>query len=244
MGRLDAPHDKPVFTRIGHPTMRELVGGLELSLSTLLRRDDASTFAQMLANAEYWLSFDVAAFEPMLSKSPSPLRELGVAIALRFSECMDGGLTLSDLDRARQMIGLLATDLKEGVEEGLRTLERAVKARESIPALEQQGFRPYVVTPALSVHALRAMGKSHIEIVGHGTEERKVEVRFGEPITLASTDERGRPLSPPEVESHVEAPLYVREDSENQRTIFLLVPGEYFVRVPGRATGERKLIAL
>jgi hypothetical protein len=169
-----------------------------------------------------------------------------VAIALRFGEGMDGGLSLEDLDRARQALSpKLTDDLRIGVEEGLRTLERAVKAREAIPELEAKGFKRYQVTQALSVHALRAMGKSSIRISGHPNDLRKVEVRFGEEITLSSYDEKGRLLSPPEIESHVEAPLYVRDgDQPNQRTIFLLVPGEYFVRVPGRATGDRKLIAL
>src|SRR5258708_2034603 len=93
--------------RLPHPLMLQLVGGVELSLAILNRREDASeitAFAQMLANAEYWLSFDMAAFEPLLSKSPSPLRELGVAIALRFGEGFDGGLSLEDLARAKEAL--------------------------------------------------------------------------------------------------------------------------------------------
>jgi hypothetical protein len=235
--------------RPAHPVMRELVAGVDLSTAALSKRTDAaqhSTFAQMLSNAEYWLSFDLAAFEPLLMKSPSPLRELGVAIALRFSEGIDGGLTLGDLGRARELLDPnLADDLKRGVTAGLEALERVVKARESIPALEEAGFKRYAATPSLSVHALRAMGKSNIAIAGHADDEKRVEVRIGEQIQLTATDERGRPLQAPEIESHLEAPLYARDESEpNKRTIFLLVPGEYFVRVPGRATGDRKLVAI
>lgn len=235
--------------RPAHPVLRELAGGLDLSVPALAKRPDAKALdvlSQMLSNAEYWLSFDVAAFEPLLAKSPTPLRELGVAVALRFGDGLDGGLALADLARARDaLVAKLPSDLKAGVEVGLTTLERAVRARDHVAELEKDGFKRYVATQSLSVHALRAMGRSTITITGHKDDEKKVEVRFGEPIRVASFDERGRPLSPPEVESHVEAPLWFRDEKEpNQRTIFLVVPGEYFVRVPGRATGDRKLIAL
>src|SRR5205814_9321811 len=109
--------------RPSHPIMRETVGGLELSVASLARREDANKikpFAQMLANAEYWLSFDMASFEPLLAKSPSPLRELGVAVALKFGEGMDGGLSLADVERAREAIATKLTgDLKSGIELGL-----------------------------------------------------------------------------------------------------------------------------
>lgn len=235
--------------RPAHPAQRELVGGVDLSVPALAKRPDAKSLellSQMLSNAEYWLSFDVAAFEPLLAKSPTPLRELGVAVALRFGDVLDGSLTRADLGRAREtLVPKLPSDLRPGVELGLTSLERAVEARDRVAELERDGFKRYVATQSLSVHALRAMGRSSITIAGHKDDEKKVEVRFGELLRLTSFDERGRPLSPPEVESHVEAPLWFRDEKEpNQRTIFLVVPGEYFVRVPGRATGDRKLIAL
>jgi hypothetical protein len=227
--------------------MPQLVGGVELSSAVLTKREDSSVnaIAQMLANAEYWLSFDLAAFEPILAKSPSPLRELGVAIALRFSEGLDGGLSLDDLARARETLAArLAEDLKKGIEEGLSTLERAVRARESISELESEGFRRYQVTQARTVQAIRAMGRSNVHVEGHPDGDKKVDVRVGDKIVLRATDEKGRPLPPPEVESHLDAPLFAKDDKDaNARTIVLLVPGEYLVRVPGRATGDRKLIA-
>lgn len=226
----------------------QLVGGLELSFTTLSRRDDAKAighFTQMLANAEYWLSFDMAAFEPILAKCPSPLRELGVAVALRFGEGLDGELSLQDLERARELLDAkVSPDLRAGIAEGLKTLERAVRAREKIPALEAAGFKRHPMTQSLSVNALRAMGRSVITIAGHRDDERPVEVPIGEEIVLSAADERGRSLPPPEIESHLDAPVYVRDDkAANRRIIFLWVPGEYFVRVAGRAAGDRKLIA-
>lgn len=199
----------------------------------------------MMANAEYWISFELAAFESLLAKSPSPLRELGVAVALRFSEGLDGGLSTGDIRRAREAFGTtIPEDLRRGIEAGLSILERGVNARESISSREKEGFQRYAFTQSLSVHALRAMGRSNISIARCANEDKKVQVRIGEEISLAATDEKGRPLSAPEIESLVEAPLYVREGPEpHRRTIFLLVPGEYIVRVPGRATGDRKLIA-
>jgi hypothetical protein len=233
--------------RPAHPVMPQLVGGVEISSSTLTKRNDASLgpFAQMLANAEYWLSFDLAPFEPLLAKSPSPLRELGVAIALRFGEGLDGGLSLSDLEKARETLtAKLAEDLKKGIEEGLSTLERAVRAREAIPTLEAEGFRRYQMTQVRSVHALRAMGKSIVHVEGHPEDAAKLDVKIGDKIVLSATDEKGRPLSPPEIDSNVDAPLYTKDGKEgNVRAIVLLVPGEYLVRVPGRATGDRRLLA-
>lgn len=234
--------------RPAHPVFPQLVGGLELTVKALAKREDAKRlepFAQMLANAEYWLSFEVASFEPLLAKSPSPLRELGVAIALRFGEGLDGGLSAGELARAREVIlGLLTDDLKPGVGAGLDTLERGVGAREQIPALEGSGYRRYQASQSLSVHALRAMGRSNISIAGKKDEDKKVEVRLGEELLLGATDEKGRPLPAPEIESHLEAPLYARDEKDpSKRSIFLIVPGEYYVRVPGRATGDRKLIA-
>ncbi len=45
------------------------------------------------------------------------LIELGVAIALRFGEGLDGGLSLEDLTRARdQLAAKLAEDLKKGLQ--------------------------------------------------------------------------------------------------------------------------------
>src|SRR5688572_5213357 len=125
--------------RTQHPSMPDLVGGVDLSTSALEKREDVAEFARMLANAEYWLSFDMASFEPLLEKSPSPLRELGVAVLLRFSEQMLGELTLADLEEAKKIvIPGLTTDLQPGVEHGLDTLVRAVRTRDTLEVLKTE----------------------------------------------------------------------------------------------------------
>jgi hypothetical protein len=231
--------------RPAHPTLRELLGNVDLAL--LSKREDASAIplVQMLANAEYWLSFEVASFEPLLARSPTPLRELGVAIALRFGDGVDGMLQAGDIERSKDpILSKLPADLKDGIARGLETLTSAVSARDRLPILEETGFKQYAAGQSLSVHALRAMGRSNIAISGVADDEKKIEVKLGTEVELSATDEKGRPLPPPEVESRLEAPLYSKDDSaNNKRTIYLFVPGEYHVRVPGRATGDRKLFA-
>ncbi len=220
--------------------MQELVGGLDLSANGAA----SETLKKMLSNAEYWLSFDVANFETLLAKSPSPLRELGVAIALRFSERVNGELSSDDIRRARdELLEELTQEVRTGIAEGLGVLERAVSVRDRIPELEADGFVSYAPTSGLSVHALRAMGKSIITIEGRG-DDAKVSVEIGEPLALTATDERGRPLPPPEIDSRIGAPMLVKDDAEaNRRSVVFLVPGEYVLRVPGRASGARKVVA-
>lgn len=239
------PHGK-LAGRSAHPSMPELVGGLELSAAHLHRREDAGAieaFTRMLANAEYWLSFELASFEPLLETCPSPLRELGVAITLRFNDRMDGELTRDDLSRARELLAGLSSDLASGVAEGLETLLRAVDARESRPRFEAEGFSIYNPTSALSVHSLRAMGKASISVFGRSATDKQLAVRVGEAIRLSAVDERNRPVKPPEIESRLGAPVLTRDEPEGARSVIFLVPGDYVLRVPGRAAGERKLRA-
>ncbi|MEQ9496347.1 MAG: hypothetical protein RIT81_05800 [Deltaproteobacteria bacterium] len=220
--------------------MQELVGGIDLSATNAVN----DTLKKMLSNAEYWLSFDVANFETLLAKSPSPLRELGVAIALRFSEKVNGELTSDDIRRARdELLEELTQEVRNGIDEGLGVLERAVRVRDRVPELERDGFRSYEATSGLSVHALRAMGKSIIEIEGHD-KSGKVTVNIGEILSLTATDERGRSLPPPEIDSRIGAPMLVKDEEDaSRRSVVFLVPGEYVLRVPGRASGERKVLA-
>lgn len=229
-----------VESRRPHPIMQELVGGLDLSSSG----PASDTLKKMLSNAEYWLSFDVANFETLLAKSPSPLRELGVAIALRFSERVNGELTSEDIGRARdELLEELTQEVRSGIAEGLGVLERAVGVRDRIPELHANGYVSYEPTSGLSVHELRAMGKSVITIEGANQDE-KVSVEIGEPLVLSATDDRGRPLPPPEIDSRIGAPMLVKDDAEaNRRSVVFLVPGEYVLRVPGRASGARKVLA-
>lgn len=224
-----------------HPILQELVGGLDLSASS----NASETLTKMLSNAEYWLSFDVANFETLLAKSPSPLRELGVAIALRFSERMNGELSSEDIHRARnELLEELTQEVRTGISEGLGVLERAVSVRDRIPDLEAAGYKHYAPTQGLSVHALRAMGKSNIHIVDKPDDEARVSTSIGAELTMSATDERGRPLPPPEIESRIDAPMLVKDDAEGAvRSVVFLVPGEYVLRVPGRASGARKVLA-
>jgi hypothetical protein len=227
--------------------MPDLVGGIELSASALEKREDAKAiadFARMLANAEYWLSFDMASFEPLLEKSPSPLRELGVAVLLRFSEQMLGELTLADLEEAKKVVvPALATDLQPGVEHGLDTLVRAVRTRDALEALKTEGFVEYAGGKGTSVHALRAAGGSTILIDGKTPPEKRPTIELGKQVHLKATDERGRALDPPDIESRISAPVFIR-DVQGERTVIFFVPGEYHLRVPGKATGDRKIVAV
>ncbi len=238
---------QPIPVRTQHPMLPDLVGGIELSASSLEKREDAtalSDFARMLANAEYWLSFDMASFEPLLEKSPSPLRELGVAVLLRFSEQMLGELTLEDLNVARKVVlPTLASDLQPGVEHGLDTLIRAVKTRDALDALRAEGFVEYSGGKGTSVHALRAMGSSKITIDDQTPTEKRPSVELGLPVRLRATDERGRPLEPPDIESRINAPVFIR-DADGERTAIFFVPGEYQLRVPGKASGDRRIVAI
>lgn len=263
----------PAGPRRAHPEFPELAGGLRLSAEALRRRDDAKkmdTFVQMLANAEYWLSFELHAFEPVLVTAPSPLRELGVAVALKFGEHMDGRLAASDVDSARQfLLRRIAPDLRPGVTQALDRLRAMVEIRDRQTALANEGFVIYQPEPALSVHALRVMGRATIVVDGNPDADKVLELKVGEPVRLAATDEKGRPLDPPEIETDTGAPLLVRtgdkatgldERTERDvtahrsdrspstdrapvaRDVVFMVPGAYRLRVRGRASGDKKVI--
>jgi hypothetical protein len=172
------------------------------------------------------------------------LRELGVAVLLRFSEQMLGELTIADLEEAKKVVvPSLTVDFQLGVEHGLDTLARAVKTRDALEALKAEGFNEYSGGKGTSVHALRAAGSSTILIDGKSPSEKRPAVELGKPVVLRATDERGRPLDPPEIESRISAPLLVR-DADGQRTVVFFVPGEYHLRVPTKATGDRKIVAV
>lgn len=232
--------------RPAHPSIPALVEGAELSAGALAQRPDAQAladFAKMMANAEYWLSFDLASFEPLLARCPSPLRELGVAVLLRFSEDVGGALELQDILRARE--GLQATlpmDLWPGVEAGLDTLARAVKARDAQIGWTTDGFVPHMKDGGMNLHTLRAMGSARIAVAGADDKDKLPHVPVGAPVEVHAADERGRPLDPPEVESLLGAEVLVR-DADKRREVVFLIPGEYHLRVPTKATGDRKLVA-
>lgn len=153
-----------------HPALPELVGGIDLSAESLRSRKDQAgltPLVELLANAEYWLSFDLGTFEPLLTKSPSPLRELGVGIALRFGENVEGRLSAADLSTARSsLVEPLPPDVKEALHAGLEILERALIARDRWTELEREGFALYSPKQNLSVHALMAGGRAEIRADG------------------------------------------------------------------------------
>lgn len=232
-------------TRVHHPVVPALVGEVDLSAGALRTRPDAESitdFIKMLDNAEYWIGFDLASFEPTLARCPSPLRELGVAVLLKYGEDIGGTLSAPDLHRAAEGLqDSLPADLWAGVRRGLDTLERAVAVRDRTPQLLAEGFVASRRSAGMAAHALRAMGSASIWIQGVGAKDRSPALELGAPITMRATDERGRALTPLEIESAMGAEVLIRDD-EDARTVIFLVPGEYQVRVPTKASGARKLL--
>ncbi len=234
--------DRP---RRHHPVLAELVGSIDLKPSVLSARPDVAEigeFIKMLVNAEYWIGFDLASFEPMLTRCPSPLRELGVGILLKYCEQVDGTLGTEDLQRATEHLqDYLPEDLWAGVQAGISSLTRAVQARDQSEALLQEGFETSQQEAGFGAHALRAMGSAHITIQGIDDKERRPQLQVGVPIVLSATDERERDLAPPEIASKLAAEVLTK-DNRHQRTVIFLIPGEYQVRVSTKASGARKLL--
>jgi hypothetical protein len=230
-----------------HPQLPELLGGVSLGAAALKSRSDAgklAAFIDMVANAEYWLSFDLSSFEPLLERSPSPFRELAVGIALRFGEGVDGSISLADVERAKTVLeGEVASDLKAGVQRGLDTLERAVRARDDLEEFVAEGFEPHAPSTALSVHALMAAGRAKIVVKGADAGSAgNFQAEVGRVLELSASDDRGKTLEPPEIESELGAPVWAKK-SDTVRTVVLVVPGRYRLRVPGRSEGTKALIA-
>ena len=230
-----------------HPSVPELVGSLDLSPQALSDRPDASQLApltELLSNADYWLSFDLATFEPMLQATPSPLREIAIGVALRFGNALDGKLRAGDIESfGSTIVETLPEDLHAGLQDATTTLARTVLARDSAGALAAEGFEAYQPAQSLSVHALRASGRSTIHVDGAPPGPKLTGVEIGRPIELRATDERGHPLEPPEIESRLGAPILAKSDGEGLRTAIFLIPGRYRLRVPGRAEGDRRVLA-
>ena len=247
---MEAHYQRGAQAKPKHPQLPELLGGLNLGANALRSRSDAAqltTLIELLANAEYWLSFDLAGFEALLARSPSPLRELAVGIALRYGEGIDGSVQASDVASARTvLLSSIPADLESGLVRGLDTLDRSIAARDRRADFAAEGFEEYTPTAALSIHALMAMGRARIEVSGarSGLGGGTFEVELGVPLDLSSSDDRGKALDPPEIESELGAPLIVRrpEGSPARRVVFL-VPGRYRLRVPNRSEGARWLIA-
>jgi hypothetical protein len=118
-----------------------------------------------------------------------------------------------------------------------------VKTRDALEKLKAEGFAEYSGGKGTSVHALRAAGMSNILIDGKTPSEKRPAVELGKPISLKATDERGRALDPPDIESRISAPVLVR-DTNGERIAVFFVPGEYHLRVPTKASGDRKIVAV
>jgi len=226
-----------------HPTVPELVLGADLS-SRALKARGTTALADVMTNGEYWLSFELSSFEPMLARAPSPLRELGVGLVLRYGEGMDGRLDEGDLAKARAELAQdLPPDLQGALAAGLAALESGLRAREAILVLEGGGFSRCAASTALSVNSLRAGGTANI----HAADRllvKDVELSLGVPHALRATDDRGRALSAPEIESETGAPIWAKPVDKNEaRQIVLVVPGRYRLRVPGRAEAVVSVLA-
>ncbi|MFO0726855.1 MAG: hypothetical protein U1E65_23925 [Myxococcota bacterium] len=227
-----------------HPEAKELLAGADLSSKALLERAATGPLYELIANAEYWLSFELSTFEALLMRAPSPLRELGVGIALRFGEGIDGQLHPADLAAARAFFSAEApAELGAALEMGLGSLERAVAVRERLAEFEAEGFQRYAATQALSVHGLRAGGSAEIEINGAPLKKDTI-IALGAPVELRAIDEKKRHLAPPEIESELSAPLWAKPvpDKGETRVVLFVVPGRYRLRVPGRADATKTVL--
>ncbi len=214
--------------------------GDRLRLDALHLRPEATELRQLLTTAAYWQGFGVARFEPLLVHAPPPLGSLGIGALLRFGEHPAGRLEPRDLAAAKTALADLPSDLREPALAALDLLGQAVEARERLPEWERQGFRPTALPLGSPAHALRASGEARIAIDGEAVGPT-ARVPLGVVLTLTATDERGRPLPPPELQSATRAPVWTVEGPP-RRAVFL-IPGPYEAQVPGRAFGRRTVLA-
>lgn len=234
-------------TRTKHQTLPELVNGLDLSRSALLKIEDQSnvaTLVEILTNAEYWLSYEPESFDHELMLCPSPLRELGIGIALRFGHSLNGDLTEQDIEQCRQLLSPeLSNEMADGVERALQTLKRVVEIRQVSDTYRDQGYQLYEESKTLSVHALRASGRATIKLDGRMVSSSNTPIMIGQAVKIAALDEKGRPLSLPEIFNSNKAPIYYRDSPEQDyRECIFAVPGMYRVSVPTRPEGGHKLL--
>lgn len=229
--------------------LHDLLGGVDLSSEALRTRDDAEGLAPLIGlldNAEYWLSFELAPFEPLLAYTPSPLRELAVGLTLRFGESIDGRLHEDEIHGfSASILGALPADVAGPLEQGIESLRRAVAARERTEEILSSGFAEYRPPQALSVHALLAKSKALLRVDGKPLSKKSpIEVEIGRPVVISAADESGKALESPTVESELNAPVLARrDDPAGTRTVLFQIPGRYRVRVPGRLEGDGVLLA-
>ena len=228
-------------------TLPELLGGLTLTRQSLEQRNEegaVSNLLELISNAEYWLSYETDNFDPNLMYCPSPLRELGVGITLRFGHSLEGLLTLEDIESCREeLMSTLPTDLHEGFQSGLDTLTRVVTVRSQIPTFVDKGYRRYEESKKLSIHALRASGRATIKLNGKHVTSQQSTFLLGEPIQISAVDASNRSIDLPEISNRSGSPIFSKDafDGEWRECIFT-VPGLYRVSVPSRAEGGHKLL--
>jgi hypothetical protein len=246
--------------RRNHPVLPALVGDLDLSLAQLAAHPEAKrlqSLIELLTNAEYWLSYEPDAFDQAVLKSPSPLRELGIGIALKFGHSVGGELARCDLEICRtQLSQELPPEFFEGIEQGIMSLIRLVEINTQLDEITDEGYRVYEFTNTLSVHALRASGRATIKLDGRFVTGTQSDVKIGQSIKLSALDENARPIKLPEINDKVGGSIYARDhlldrrasldplaaspDQEYREYIFT-VPGLYRVSVPSCAEGGLKL---
>jgi hypothetical protein len=244
--RLRAHMMTSATSYVRHPSMPELVRGLDLSpggLELYQKTPGMGLLGQMMANATYWLSFHVERFETWLVACPSPLRELGIAALLRFGERVDGSLDDDALSRMEtELIPRLEGEVQDGVQVGIRHLRRILETQAEMPQWIAEGYRESRAARALSVESLRQPATARIVVSrGQTVLEDPLKAQVGEALILEAFDERSRPVRHPEVEHIADAPVLIQDPSEDQRRVRFLVPGTYALRVPGRSLGERKI---
>lgn len=217
----------------------ELCGDLDLEA---LGR--SGPLAAGLANVRYWLSYEQASLQPLLLQTPSPLMEIGTAVALQFSEDVSGALTEDALEAARQTwLPDLSDAAAEPVGRVLDIWTRCLEAREQRPRYNQAGFRSVPATSGISLKDLEAIGHADIRVDLEGDGPR-LRAALGTMLAARARDTKGRPLPNIEVEHPMGAEILLRKNGETGDTEMVFwIPGPYRIRVPSRATGDRTVVA-
>ena len=239
-------HSREGTNRRSNVSLPELVGGLSLTRQSLEQRNEdgaLSNLLELISNAEYWLSYETDNFDPNLMYCPSPLRELGVGITLRFGHSLEGLLAIEDIESCRdELMTQLPTDFQEGFNTGLETLTRVVNTSKKTHDFEEQGFRRYEESKKLSVHALRASGRATIKLNGKHVTSQQSSFLVGEPIKISAVDSSNRPIDLPELSNRAGAPIFSKDSIDGEwRECIFTVPGMYRVSVPSRAESGHKL---
>lgn len=218
--------------------VRELCGSLDLEA---LERD--GPLATGLANVRYWLSYEQGSLQHLLMQTPSPLMELGTAVALQFSEDVTGEITQESIDLARtQWLPELDDGPRQLLEQALDVWSRTLLARAARSRWHHEGFKSTPASSGISLKDLEAIGHAdiHVELEGEGSRRM---ASLNQVVTARAYDSKGRPLPKIDVEHPMAAEVLIREHAESGGRDFVFwIPGAYRLRVPSRATGEVTLV--